>query len=125
MQARGIKVAIGGDNCRDPFHAYGDYDMLEVFRDAVRIAHLDHPIRGWPRAVTSTPADIIGMPHGRIAAGQAADIVLFKARTFNELLARSQSDRLIIRDGRFITPALPDYAELDELMPGRAERSSL
>ena len=46
LAAAGVKVAFGSDNVRDPFYAYGDYDMLEVFREAVRIAHLDHPLGG-------------------------------------------------------------------------------
>jgi cytosine deaminase len=29
LHARGVPVAVGGDNCRDPFHAFGDHDMLE------------------------------------------------------------------------------------------------
>src|SRR5207248_2671746 len=44
IRARGIRVAIASDNCRDPFYGYGDHDMLEVFREAVRIAHLDRLI---------------------------------------------------------------------------------
>ncbi|MFX4381294.1 amidohydrolase family protein, partial [Acinetobacter baumannii] len=56
MKARGISVSVSSDNTRDPFYAYGDLDGLEVFREAVRIAHLDHPFDDWPRIVTSTPA---------------------------------------------------------------------
>ncbi len=44
MRARGIPVAIGGDNVRDPLHPYGDHDMLAVYRDATRIGHLDAPV---------------------------------------------------------------------------------
>jgi len=115
MQARGIDIAFGADNCRDPFHAYGDFDPLASFRDAVRIAHLDHPIGAWPRAVTTTPAALIAQAQ-TIAAGQPADLVLFRARSFNEVLARPQADRLLIRDGRFVAAKLPDYEELDPLM---------
>ena len=43
MRRRGIRVAAAGDNCRDSFYAYGDHDVLDTFRQAVRIAHLDHP----------------------------------------------------------------------------------
>jgi cytosine deaminase len=42
MKARGIPVAFASDNTRDPFYAYGDLDMVEVMREATRIAHLDH-----------------------------------------------------------------------------------
>ena len=55
MKARGIPVAVASDNTRDPFYAYGDLDMLEVYREATRILHLDHPVGDWPRAVAATP----------------------------------------------------------------------
>src|SRR5262249_48861543 len=61
MRARGIPVAVASDNCRDPYHGYGDHDMLEVFREATRIAHLDRPHGDWPRTVTVTPADAMGL----------------------------------------------------------------
>ena len=44
MAARGIPVALASDNCRDPFYGYGDHDVVEVFREAVRIAQLDCPV---------------------------------------------------------------------------------
>ena len=117
MAARGIPVAIASDNVRDPFFAYGDLDMLETFREAVRILHLDHPTAGWERAATSAAADIIGRPDcGRIAVGSKADLVLFCARTWTELLSRPQADRVVLRAGRAISRALPDFRELDDLM---------
>ncbi len=116
LAANGTPVAFASDNCRDPFYAYGDHDMLEVFREAVRIAHLDRPIGTWPKAVTATPADIMGLSrHGRIVAGSPADLVLFKARNPNELLARPQADRVVLRRGIPIDTTLPDYSELDDL----------
>jgi cytosine deaminase len=115
--AAGVPVAVASDNTRDPFYAYGDLDMLEVFREAVRILHLDHPVAPWPAAVTRSPAAIIGRPdRGVIAVGAPADLVLFRARTFTELLARPQSDRTVLRLGKAIDRTLPDYRELDDLM---------
>ena len=38
MRARGIPVSFASDNTRDPFYAYGDLDMIEVMREATRIA---------------------------------------------------------------------------------------
>ena len=117
MRALGIPVAVASDNTRDPFYPYGDLDMLEVFREAVRILHLDHPIAPWPAAVCSSPAVIMGRPdHGMIAPGRAADLVLFRARNWTELLARPQSDRTVLRAGRPIDRTLPDHRELDDLM---------
>jgi cytosine deaminase len=113
----GVPVAVASDNTRDPFYAYGDLDMVEVFREAVRILHLDHPIGGWPAAVTRTPAAIVGRPErGVIAVGQPADLVLFRARDFTELLARPQTDRTVLRSGNAIDTTPPDYRELDELL---------
>ena len=59
MKARGIPVAVASDNTRDPFYAYGDLDMLEVYRKATRILHFDHPVGDWPQAVAATPAAIM------------------------------------------------------------------
>lgn len=116
LRARGIRVAIASDNTRDPFYAYGDLDALEVFREAVRIAHLDHPFGAWPRAITATPAEILGINGvGRLAVGAAADLVVMPARTWTELLARPQADRAVLRAGRMIAATLPDYRELDHL----------
>jgi cytosine deaminase len=102
------------DNCRDPFYAYGDYDMLEVYREAVRIAQLDHPFGDWAASVASTPAASCGFAgRGRIAVGATADLVLFRARCMTELLARPQSDRIVLRGGKPIDTELPDFRELD------------
>lgn len=112
-----VPVAIASDNCRDPFFAYGDHDALEVFTQSVRIAHLDRPYGDWANAITMTPADLMGLPDvGRIGVGLPADLVLFKARNYSELLSRSQHDRIVLRNGKAIDTTLPDYAELDDLV---------
>ena len=116
MRARGVKVAIASDNTRDPFYAYGDLDMLEVLRQGARILHLDHPFGDWPKAVASIPAEIMGLGGGRLKAGVVADFVIFRGRSWTELLSRPESDRIVIRDGHAIARALPDYSELDDLM---------
>jgi cytosine/creatinine deaminase len=113
LKAAGVEVVLASDNTRDPFHAYGDLDMLEVFREATRIAHLDHPVDDWPCAIASTPASVMGVDAGRLSPGAEADLVLFRARSWTELLSRPQSDRIVLRAGRAIDMALPDYRELD------------
>jgi len=119
LKAAGVPVAVASDNTRDPFYAYGDLDMVEVFREAVRIAHLDHPLDDAATVVTSLPADILKVPEaGRIAAGLAADLVIFNARSWSEFLSRPQADRIVMRNGMGIDRRLPDYSELDPLMRG-------
>jgi cytosine/creatinine deaminase len=117
MRARGIPVTVASDNTRDPFYAYGDLDMLEVYRMATRILHFDHPVADWPKTVTSTPADIMRL-HGAgiLAAGNPADFIVFKGRSWTELLSRPESERIVVRDGRAVARNVPDYSELDDLM---------
>ncbi len=117
LKDAGIDVSIASDNCRDPFYAFGDHDMLEVMTQATRIAHLDHPFGDWPKAFTSVPASVMGLPrYGRLAAGAPADLVLLSARFMSELLSRSQADRIVLRAGRPIDTSLPDYRALDPLL---------
>ncbi|TRL35884.1 cytosine deaminase [Rhizobium straminoryzae] len=117
LAAAGVKTAVSSDNTRDPFYAYGDLDAVEVFREAVRILHLDHPLDEAARVVTTTPADILGRSDlGRIRAGAPADLVLFSARRWSEFLSRPQADRIVMRNGMGIDRRLPDYRDLDPIM---------
>ena len=119
MLERGIKVAAAGDNCRDSFHAYGDHDVLDTFRQALRILHLDHPLTGAPALVGATPASIgqfdgLSSGHGRLVVGAPARLIVLNARTINEIVSRPQSDRVVIDRGERIRAPLPDYSELWE-----------
>jgi len=117
LKHAGVPVAIASDNCRDPFYGFGDHDGLEVFTQGVRIAQLDAPYGDWSRVITTTPADLMGLPDaGRIAPGLPADLILCRGRYFSELLARPQGDRIVLRRGKPIDTTLPDYAELDDLL---------
>ncbi|WP_118135551.1 cytosine deaminase [Oceanicella sp. SM1341] len=116
MKARGIPVAFASDNTRDPFYAYGDLDMLEVMREATRIAHLDHGADDWVRAFTTVPDTACRFASPGLAPGAPADMVITRARNWSELFARPQADRIVIRAGRQVDRTLPDYSELDPLM---------
>jgi len=114
MQKAHIPVAVGGDNCRDPFYAYGDHDMVDNLCQAIKIAHLDHPLNDVPALVGPVPATIIAAGSlGRIGAGGPARLILFAARTLNELVCRPQSDRIVIDRGRRVLERVPEYSELD------------
>ena len=120
----GVAVAIASDNTRDQFYAYGDLDMLEVFNQGCRMAHLDRPYGSWINTVGSTPAAAMRLgahdgtvgakSHGILRAGGGADFVVFpNARKYSELLSRPQTDRIVVRKGRPIPDGLPAYRELD------------
>jgi cytosine deaminase len=91
--------------------------MLEVFRGATRILHLDHPMGDWPKAVAATPASIMRLQNlGSLKAGGSADFIVFRGRNWTELLSRPEQDRIVVRGGRAIERIVPDYAELDDIM---------
>ena len=120
FRAAGVPVAIASDNVRDPFYAYGDMDGLEVLREAGRVLHFDHPQdEAWAaaRMIGADAAAIAGFDYtGELKVGAPADLLLFRARTWTELFARPQSDRVVLRKGVAIDTTLPDYRELDDLM---------
>jgi len=121
LKAAGVSVMLASDNTRDPFHAYGDLDMLEVFREGTRILHLDHPAGDWLETVTTTPSDFMrSAAGGGLRQAGPADLILFGARSFTELLARPQADRVVIRAGRAIEATPPHHRELDSLLVASA-----
>ncbi len=116
LAAAGVPVMVASDNTRDPFYAYGDLDMLEVYREATRILHFDHTDRPWPRLLGPASAEIMRLDGaGMLAVGGSANFVLVSARSWNELNARPQSDRVVVVNGAAIDRTLPDYRELDAL----------
>ena len=110
LRAAGVRVAVAGDNCRDPFYAYGDHDMLDTFRQGVRILHLDHPFGDAVAVAGPIPADVMGLADaGRIAVGGPADFIIMNARSMDQVIARAQSDRIVVRSGRRLDAIVPSY----------------
>ena len=117
LRAAGVRVMVASDNTRDPFFAHGDLDMVEVWRESTRIAHLDHPYGTWAEAVAPLPAEAIGLAEpGRLRVGGTADLVILPARSLSELMARPAMDRIVVRAGRPIAAAVPGYRALDGLL---------
>ena len=114
LRRAGVRVAVAGDNCRDPFYAYGDHDMLDSWRQGVRILHLDHPFGDAASLCGPAPAAIMGLPQaGRIAIGGPADLIVMNAWSMDQVVARPQADRTVIRGGRRLDRRVPDYGELE------------
>ncbi|MFC0220094.1 cytosine deaminase [Pseudochelatococcus lubricantis] len=114
MHEQGIPVAIASDNTRDPFHPFGDLDMMEVFRIGVRVMHLDRAPGSWIDTVNTLPAKLIGIAGGPLCTGAGADLVICEGRSWSELLSRPQAARIVVAGASPLDSPLPDYAELDE-----------
>ena len=109
----GVPVACASDNVRDAFHAFGDYDLAEVYVQSVRLAHLDSRLMESVCVVTSTAYELMGYAdRGRISSGAPAQLVVFTAHRFSELLSRPPTHRRCIDNENVHTPTLPDFAEL-------------
>jgi len=114
IRAAGLPLAIGGDNCRDAWYAYGDHDMLDTLKQAIRVFQADEPLTGSLAMASRTPADLIGRPDlGRIGEGLPAHLVIFQARSLNTVLSRDQADRVVLNHGRQVTDPLPMHHELE------------
>jgi cytosine deaminase len=101
LRAAGVPVAVAGDNRRDAFYPFGDYDMVDVFRDAIRIAHLDMPMAGWVDSVSRTPASLMGFDDlARLVPGAVADFLVFPNLSAAEVLAQRGHARQIVRHGK-------------------------
>ncbi len=115
LRAANVNTMIASDNTRDPFYAYGDLDMLEVWREGARILHLDYPHAVWADAVGANAARAMGLDFPGLTPGAPADFVLTRARDFTELFARPQADRVVVREGAELAAVAPDHCELDSL----------
>jgi cytosine deaminase len=59
----------------------------------------------------------MGLPErGVIRVGAPADLILFRARGWSELLSRPEAGRVVLRAGRPIDTTLPDHRELDDIL---------
>lgn len=111
--AAGVPVAVAGDNCRDAFHAYGDHDMLDTLRQAIRILQLDHPLIGAPALAGPVPAAVMKVRDaGTIRVGAPANLILLDCTTLNQIVARSQTNRIVIKDGARLVAAVPSFKDL-------------
>lgn len=109
----GVPVACASDNVRDAFFAYGDFDLLEVYAQSVRLAHLDTRLADSVRVVTATAAEIVGRAeYGRIAPGAPAHLVITEARSFSELLSRPTDPRRRVDGEKIHATHRPAYTEL-------------
>jgi cytosine deaminase len=91
LLAAGVQVRFGTDNVRDFFYPFGDGDMLDTALFAAVATHLD-----------DQAALLAAICDGRsgLAEGQPADLVLVRASSFDDALARRPAERAVFKGGR-------------------------
>jgi cytosine/creatinine deaminase len=124
LLAAGIPVAFGHDCVLDPWYSLGSGDMLEVAHMGLHVAQMtgQEAMRACFRAVTETPATILGLDGYGIAPGRYADFVLLQARDPIEAIRLRATRLAVIRRGRVIARCPPATASLQ--LPGRPASTS-
>lgn len=116
LDSAGVPVAFATDNSRDSFYPYGDYDLVELFRDAARFGHADLQPGTWAKSISRVPGKLMGLSAGHgIKLGVSADFILLEGRSFSEVFARPGAKSQIIHAGRAVSFDLPNFSELDAL----------
>jgi cytosine/creatinine deaminase len=101
LLAAGVPVRCGTDNVRDWFYPFGDGDMLETALFAAVAGHLDDQ------------AELVGAICGgrcTVAEGEPADLVLLRASSFDDALARRPAERVVFKGGRQVAGPAPAAA---------------
>jgi cytosine deaminase len=99
----------------DPWYALGSADMLEVASMAAHVAQMTarEGLRACYRAVTETPAAILGLADTGLAVGKRADMVLLQAADPIEAIRLRPPRLAVIRAGRIIARTPPRITLLD------------
>jgi cytosine/creatinine deaminase len=116
LLAAGVPVAFGHDCVMDPWYSLGSGDMLEVAHMGLHVAQMtgQDAMRACFRAITETPAAILGLRGYGVAPGCNADLVLLQARDSIEAIRLRATRLAVIRRGQVIarTPATTAILEL-------------
>jgi cytosine deaminase len=119
LLAAGVPVAFGHDCVMDPWYSLGSGDMLEVAHMGLHVGQMtgQEAMRNCFAAVTSTPAQILGLDGYGLAPGCRADLVLLQARDPVEAIRLRATRLLVLRAGKTVASTPPATATLQ--LPGR------
>ena len=122
MLAQGIDVAFGHDCVMDPWYSLGSGDMLEVAHMGLHVAQMtgQDAMRACFKAVTETPAKILGLEGYGLQPGCHADLVLLDAGDAVEAIRLRAARRLVLRRGQVVAESPRAVARL--ALPGRPQQ---
>jgi cytosine deaminase len=114
MLAQGIDVAFGHDCVMDPWYSLGSGDMLEVAHMGLHVAQMtgQDAMRACFKAVTETPAKILGLDGYGLQPGCHADLVLLDAGDPVEAIRLRAARRLVLRRGQVVAESPRAMARL-------------
>ncbi len=104
LRAEGLPVALGQDDCEDAYYAFGRQNMLEVVFLAAHAlgATVGDRLEALFDAVTTTAAQVLGVPGHRLAVGAPADLVVLAGDTLREVVAAHAPPRYVVASGRVV-----------------------
>ncbi|UQZ81407.1 Cytosine deaminase [Paenibacillus konkukensis] len=102
LAGMGVPVAIGSDNVRDPFHPYGNADLLHSALLASYGAHMttEAEMNKLIAMITSVPAELLRLDHYGLRPGGRADFVLLDCEDAGSALAVQPAARETWKRGR-------------------------
>ena len=119
LLAAGLTVAFGHDCVMDPWYSLGSGDMLEVAHMGLHVAQMTSQtaMHQCFEAVTTAPAQILGLDDWGIAPGKQASFVMLQATSVVEAI-RLRANRLAVyRNGVKLASSPPQVTALN--LPGR------
>ena len=114
MRKHGIIAAFGQDCVMDPWYSLGTADMLDVAHMGLHVGQMTirEAMRFCFEAVTTNPAEIMGLDGYGIAPGRHADLVLFQAADAIEAVRLRARRLAVIRRGKVIARSQPAISTL-------------
>jgi cytosine deaminase len=114
LLAAGVTVAFGHDCVMDPWYSLGSGDMLEVAHMGLHVAQMTGRAAMVQcfGAVTTAPAQIMGLEGYGLAPGCHADFVLLQATDPVEAIRLRATRLAVVRRGRVIATSEPRLSRL-------------
>ena len=104
LTAMGLPVALGQDDIEDAYYPFGRHNMVEVaFLAAHALGAFDQPgLDLVYDAVTTTAADVLGVPGHRLEPGGNADLVVHHHTGLREVLAHHAPPAHVVASGKVV-----------------------
>jgi len=106
LSEAGINIALGQDCVRDPWYPLGTGNLLDVAHMTVHGCHMTAiaQMNSLLSMITTNGADAMGLVGYSMKPGEPANFLVFKERSFIELLRLRPKPKQILRGGVLVEP---------------------